>query len=69
MYVCVCRSITDTQIRREVECGARCMRDLNQRLGVASQCGRCGRCAKSVLEQSLHEVQQMDSMDLGFASA
>jgi bacterioferritin-associated ferredoxin len=61
MYVCVCRSVTDSHIQREVEAGARCLRDLHQRLGVASQCGRCGRCAKAVLEQALEAPAGMDA--------
>ena len=55
MYVCVCRGITDTRIRQEVADGASSMRDLNERLGVASQCGKCGRCAKGVLAEALQE--------------
>jgi len=28
------------------------MRELRQRLGVASQCGKCGHCAQSLLRQT-----------------
>lgn len=69
MYVCLCRSVTDHHIRREVEDGARSMQDLNKRLGVASQCGRCGRCAKSVLDQSVRELREMESADLVLSPA
>ncbi len=55
MYVCVCRGVTDSHIRREVEAGARTMGELNRRLGVASQCGKCGKCARSVLKEALAE--------------
>lgn len=53
MYVCVCRAVTENQIRNEVAEGARDMRELRQRLGVASQCGKCGRCAKSLLKETV----------------
>ena len=53
MYVCLCCSVTDHHIRREVKDGACSMRDLNKRLGVVSQ---CGRCAKSVLDQSVRVI-------------
>lgn len=53
MYVCVCRSVTDGKICQAVTHGARTMRDLNQLLGVASQCGKCGSCAKQVLASAL----------------
>jgi bacterioferritin-associated ferredoxin len=57
MYVCICRAVTDTRIRQEVAQGAGSLRELNQRLGVASQCGRCGRCARKVLKEALDEQQ------------
>lgn len=57
MYVCVCRSVTDTHIQQEVQQGATSLRDLNKQLGVGSQCGRCGRCAKKVLKEALREQE------------
>ena len=41
MYVCVCKAVTDRQIREAVFDGARTLRDLRKQLGVASECGRC----------------------------
>jgi len=52
MYICLCRGVTDSQIRQAVCQGAYSMRELRHCLGVASQCGRCGQCAKSLLEQT-----------------
>jgi bacterioferritin-associated ferredoxin len=49
MYVCVCRAVTDSQIRDAMCEGACSMRELRQRLGVASECGRCSQCALSIL--------------------
>jgi bacterioferritin-associated ferredoxin len=58
MYVCLCHNVTDGQIRRVVRHeGVRTMRELSQRLGVASQCGKCGRCAKNVLAEALDESE------------
>lgn len=53
MYICLCKAITDSQIRKAVGEGACSMRELRQRLGVASQCGRCSQCAQSLLRQTL----------------
>jgi len=53
MYICLCHSITDTDIRACVEDGARSMRDLRRQLGVASQCGKCACHAREVLKDSL----------------
>lgn len=52
MYVCLCNAVTEGQIREAVGEGARSMRALRQRLGVASCCGRCAPYARQVLEQS-----------------
>jgi bacterioferritin-associated ferredoxin len=51
MYVCICSAVTDRQIRDSAEDGASSLRDLRQRLGVASQCGRCARCAHEILRE------------------
>ncbi len=53
MYVCVCKGITDTQIRAAVEDGANSLRDVRNTLGVASQCGKCGILTREILRESL----------------
>lgn len=53
MYVCICKSITDTQIRHAVNEGACSMRDLCQNLGTCSQCGRCAQHVLSELRQAM----------------
>jgi bacterioferritin-associated ferredoxin len=55
MYVCVCRAVTDGEIRAAVDQGVRTMRELRQGLGVASQCGKCGQCALRLLRQAQAE--------------
>ena len=42
MYVCVCKAVTDTQIREAAQGGARTLKDLRRELGVTRDCGRCG---------------------------
>lgn len=51
MYVCLCHAITDTQIRTAVAEGVTSMRELRQRLGVCSSCGKCGPCAQRMLRE------------------
>lgn len=53
MYVCLCKGITDRQIREAISEGACSMRDLRSALDVANQCGKCGRDCKSLLSESL----------------
>ncbi len=61
MYVCVCKSITDREIRGAVALGARTLADLQEKLGVASCCGRCAECAEEMLgstpaDAALHAI-------------
>ena len=49
MIVCVCRRISDRQIRQAVAEGAHSLECLQIDLGVATQCGRCADCASRVL--------------------
>jgi bacterioferritin-associated ferredoxin len=67
MYVCVCRAVTDSQIREAMGEGACSMRELRQRLGVASECGRCSQCALSILrnQQSILQNPVQQTVALG----
>lgn len=57
MYVCICRAVTDTQIRESVQTGCcSTMRDLRNQHGVATQCGRCALTARDILNESLQEA-------------
>lgn len=55
MYVCVCKAVTDGQIREAVDQGCCTMRCLRNELGVATQCGRCAVTAREVLDEALAE--------------
>ena len=49
MIVCVCRRVSDHQIRQAAAEGAHSLECLQIDLGVAMQCGRCADCATRVL--------------------
>ena len=53
MYVCICHSVTDKQIRKAVEKGACTMDALSEELKVGTCCGRCTGCAQGILNQSM----------------
>lgn len=53
MYVCVCQAVTDRQIREAVCNGACSLKELQNRLGVARQCGRCAQCAHNLVKETL----------------
>jgi bacterioferritin-associated ferredoxin len=51
MYVCICRQITDHQIRDLCRGGASNLTDLQAKLGVASDCGKCGKLAQTIVNE------------------
>ncbi|MCY4265826.1 MAG: (2Fe-2S)-binding protein [Gammaproteobacteria bacterium] len=51
MYVCICRQITDHQIKDLCRDGASTMNDLRTRLGLASDCGKCSKLAQSIVKE------------------
>ncbi len=51
MYVCICRQITDHQIKDLCRDGVSSVTDLRDRLGVASECGKCGKLAQSIVKE------------------
>jgi len=58
MYICICKSVTDSQIRRCVrETGVRNLRGLRRELGACDQCGKCAAEARQIITQSLDEAQ------------
>lgn len=51
MYVCICRQITDRQIREQCQKGSSRLAELRDALGVASECGKCGQHARSIVSE------------------
>lgn len=52
MYICICKAITDKQIRRAAADGVDNLYELRQTLGVASVCGACADMATTILQES-----------------
>lgn len=66
MYVCLCKGITDHQIRSAIEKdGAQTLRAVRNQLGVSTQCGKCAKFAKEIVDQALAE--QGDQQDLYYS--
>ncbi|MBL8482919.1 MAG: (2Fe-2S)-binding protein [Rhodocyclaceae bacterium] len=53
MYICLCKPVTDRDIRVAVDQGCRSVRDLRTELGCCSDCRRCARAAHEVLTDAL----------------
>ncbi len=55
MYVCLCKGITDTQIRDAVDQGAESLRAVRDELGIMTNCGKCGSLARDIVKSALED--------------
>lgn len=53
MYVCLCRGVTERQVKQALEEGARSLGDLHRELGVGGDCGRCRCKAREMVHHHL----------------
>jgi bacterioferritin-associated ferredoxin len=64
MYVCVCKAVTDTQIKRAINEGVNSRRELFKCLGVGGDCGKCNPHVKELLnsnEQTCNQYMMQNS--------
>ncbi|MDZ7810918.1 MAG: (2Fe-2S)-binding protein [Arhodomonas sp.] len=53
MYVCLCKAVTEREVRRAIDEGLASMRELRRELGVCSCCGKCGPVARAMLAEAV----------------
>ncbi|WP_346837013.1 bacterioferritin-associated ferredoxin [Microbulbifer sp. SAOS-129_SWC] len=53
MYVCICKGITDGQIKEAIYDGSTSVKALRRHLGVSSQCGRCAELTQEIIEETM----------------
>jgi len=53
MYICICKSITDSQIRAAADNGDDTVRKLKKKFGLASCCGSCIEMTESILKENM----------------
>jgi bacterioferritin-associated ferredoxin len=58
MYVCICKRVRDREIVDAVQDGARNLRDVSRRLGIARQCGKCASYACQIIQQASASEEQ-----------
>lgn len=61
MYVCVCKGITEKQIRREVMNGAATYDEIQARLDLGLCCGTCKETALLVIDETMQQNLSRDS--------
>ena len=67
MYVCVCKGVTDHQIRQQISDGARSWREVREATGCATQCGKCACFAKSVTREAVQDARYEANAGLAYA--
>lgn len=61
MYICICKKVTDRQIRKAVqEQEITNMRGLRAKLGACDQCGKCAVEARELVRQCVQERETAD---------
>jgi bacterioferritin-associated ferredoxin len=61
MYVCVCKAVTDTQIKQAIDTGACTRRQLFNLLGVGGDCGKCNRHIKELVDGRLAQQSVIEA--------
>jgi bacterioferritin-associated ferredoxin len=56
MIVCICRRVSDRDIKRHAESGVATFDELQMESGVSTCCGRCSDCAREVFDTA-HSMQ------------
>jgi bacterioferritin-associated ferredoxin len=55
MYVCLCNSVTDSDIRQAVREGVSDITQLGDLTGCSTGCGCCAELASAVLDEAMRE--------------
>ena len=56
MYVCLCRAVTDTEIREAANGGTHDFDGLSDSLGVGACCGSCRETVQAIIDEHLAET-------------
>jgi len=57
MYVCICKAVTDHEIREAAETGVDNLDKLAEALGAGTGCGCCRETAQQIIEQHSHHAR------------
>lgn len=57
MYVCLCKAVTDHDLREAIAAGASSAEELSERLGVGTCCGCCKEFTAEIVDEQLARSQ------------
>ena len=55
MYVCLCKAVTERDIRNAVAEGTRTLHGLRKQLGCSGQCGKCKPQVRAILDEAISQ--------------
>lgn len=58
MYICVCKAVTDQQLKQALAEGCASKRALCAKFGVGSQCGRCASSLREFLDENQYDGRE-----------
>jgi bacterioferritin-associated ferredoxin len=56
MYVCLCRGITDQDIKDAMQNGAQSFSEVRELLDLATCCGRCAPEARAIISDEMAKI-------------
>ena len=56
MYVCLCRGITDQDIKDAIANGAESYREIRDQLDLGTCCGRCVPEARAIISEEVAQI-------------
>ncbi|MCM2972112.1 MULTISPECIES: (2Fe-2S)-binding protein [Larsenimonas] len=65
MFVCLCKGVSDRQLKQAVTDGANSWREVRIETECATQCGKCACMAKAIVDDAL--AQKFEDFDLAYA--
>lgn len=67
MYVCLCKGVSDRQIRQSVDEGARSWRQVQLETGCGTQCGKCACVGKQVTREAIQQAASAEVESFAYA--
>ena len=64
MFICVCKAVTEKELREQLESGVRNPRELCERTGAGTECGSCLRRLEQMAQGESEEGTQSLNIDL-----
>ena len=69
MFVCICKGVTDSQIRQTVtSCGGN-LKAIRNELGVMTQCGKCAMQTRDIVRQAISDRDTQINENLCYSAA